>query len=159
MNCPICARENSGNSAPPLAMHCAGCAEDPHSSSHSGNKPTCFEMSLCYVILFRSADAELTLRTRDSSALHYSFIPAPEPGTGVLWLRGIGLMKAMRKRVAQLLRLDLGTHGSFVTPLGNHRFHPERIAQCAAGFPPWRISIFPHKFHLDGSRQTGQMVG
>jgi hypothetical protein len=36
----------------------------------------------------------------------------PEPGTAVLWLTGIGLMIIMRKRIAQLLRFDTGTHGS-----------------------------------------------
>lgn len=36
----------------------------------------------------------------------------PEPGTAVLWLTGIGLMIVMRKRIAQLRRLDTGTHRS-----------------------------------------------
>jgi hypothetical protein len=36
----------------------------------------------------------------------------PEPGTAVLWLTGILLMIVMRKRLAQKLRLDTGTHRS-----------------------------------------------
>jgi hypothetical protein len=40
----------------------------------------------------------------------------PEPGTAVLWLAGIGLMIVMRKRLAQLLRLDTGTHRSLTIP-------------------------------------------
>lgn len=36
----------------------------------------------------------------------------PEPGTAVLWITGIALMILMRKRLAQLLRLDTGMHRS-----------------------------------------------
>jgi hypothetical protein len=38
--------------------------------------------------------------------------PSPEPSTAILWLTGIGLMILMRKRIAQTLQLDTGTHGS-----------------------------------------------
>lgn len=40
----------------------------------------------------------------------------PEPASGILWLTGIGLMIVMRKRIAQLLRLDTGTHRSLSLP-------------------------------------------
>jgi hypothetical protein len=43
----------------------------------------------------------------------------PEPGTAVLWLTGILLMIVMRKRLAQILRLDTGTHRSL-----SHHAHP-----------------------------------
>jgi hypothetical protein len=41
-----------------------------------------------------------------------TLVPAPEPGTAALWFTGIALMIVMRKRVAQLLRLDTGMHHS-----------------------------------------------
>jgi hypothetical protein len=44
-----------------------------------------------------------------------TLVPTPEPGTAVLWFTGIALMIVMRKRVAQLLRLDTGTHLSLPT--------------------------------------------
>lgn len=39
-----------------------------------------------------------------------SMTPTPESGTAVLWLTGIVLTILMRKRLAQLVRLDTGTH-------------------------------------------------
>jgi hypothetical protein len=36
----------------------------------------------------------------------------PEPGTAILWLTGILLMIATRKRIARILRLETETHGS-----------------------------------------------
>jgi hypothetical protein len=36
----------------------------------------------------------------------------PEPGTGILWITGIGLGSVMRKRLGQLLRPDTGVHRS-----------------------------------------------
>jgi hypothetical protein len=43
----------------------------------------------------------------------------PEPNTAVFWLTGIVLMIVGRKRLARLLRLDTGTHGS-LSPQSPH---------------------------------------
>jgi hypothetical protein len=50
------------------------------------------------------------------SASGVNLATTPEPGTAVLWITGIGLMIVMRKRIAQLRRLDTGTHRSLPLP-------------------------------------------